>query len=594
MSAVGFEEAPRTIGPGDAEYIALELNSTPVRERAFRAQQLANLFQVSTDTIYRKRREINRRGKVEVKTRADAGVYRKIPPHVIRTIYEIQLSTLHGDRSNQMMSAHSAIRMCEVNGLIPQGIVSVSRYNACLREQGYRIPEPRIRIEAKEVNERHLLDASGTEYFYLKEELDDGDFLVGIRPMIPGKPANIGYKKVRSLWLLGIIDDRSRCAFVKYYATVGEDTVTTLQFLQEAWQYHPEIPFGGMPKILQTDNSAFARNRIIEGFFDLPEINVRHTRITPYKKEGQGKIERLWLTHQNKFEQPFLAVNNKKPGYTIRLSELNELNLQWFMDYAEMPHPVDKGSTRAEVWSQDMARGILREVPDNLSELPFAVKERTLNGYGDFNIPQLRNTAHGGWYHAPTDYCGRKVLVYRNALGEVYVRDPWDPQQASVKCEPGRRETQPTWDEKDEHGNIIRIGDNYATGTGLGRKKTPTQRVLEEPEIPDGILLHPTQAMDRNTTQKMHLVSRQDEASPVENDFTEVKRQAGDYFNEDTAKAAIAELLGTSLLNIQVNFQHVWIDIERTLETTLDRQEIRLNAVKWERMMKGNAAQGGF
>ncbi len=452
------------------------------------------------------------------------------------------------------------IKLAEVNGLIPKGLLTVSTFNR-----------------------RHLLDASGSNYLYIKEELSDGDFLVGIRHMAPGAH-RAEYKGIVGLWALGIVDDRSRCIHIRYYASKGEDTIVTLKFLQEAWQFHPDLPFGGLPEILQTDNSAFARNRILQGFFDTPGIEVKRATTMPYSKEAQGKIERVWRTWKAKFEQPYLAVRAVKPDYTMRFSELNEALRSWIIEYNTQAHPLDK-VPRADVWRDAMAQQTLHQVPENLAELPFAIEEKTLSAYADFQVQAFRNNEHKGWFHVPTRFARRRVLVFRNALGQVLIRDPQDIDQDTVEAVSGRREIRPSYDQITETGETIRVYEGYQTGSGLGKEKTPMQRLVEEPVIPEGTpLIHPN-VIQAEGASMMSLAPHQEESAKIETPFT---RKHTEFPGRLAALEAISRRLGVQLLQIQKNHQAIWIEIEHLLESTLNREVIESHCKDWARRLRGS------
>ncbi|MCB2198929.1 DDE-type integrase/transposase/recombinase [bacterium] len=585
----GFEYAPRNLDEQAMEFVYQELQAARHGEKTAKLNELAQLYQVSKDTIYRASRIVKRKKLPEVKTRSDAGLPRKIKTEWVRTVFELQQDSRNELKRGVMMAAEDAIRMAEVNGLIPTGCMSVSSYNRRARSQGYRIPEPRFRIEASHVNQRHLMDASGTSVFTAVEDLGDGDWLLQVRDF--DLNANTRkWKGERAIWMAGIVDDRSRCAFVRYFATVGEDTLMMLRFLQQAWAYHPETPFGGLPEILQTDNGAFARNRIIQEFFDLPEISVKHTRTMPHHKEAQGKVERLWRTIKTKFERPFIAMHREsmrhgKP-FEITLSGLNEYLENWLEEYNAKKHPTDI-TNRADIWRDHAARNELRLPPEDLASLPYAVEEKTLSIHADFNVKALRNNDERGWFHVPTRFAGRRVLIFRNALGQVLIRDPYDPEQEHVEASPGRRVVAPSWDEKDGEGGTLRVHD-FGNAVGAGRQKTPAQKVAEDPHI-DSPVMHPNAV---RPSGPLSLSSRQKEGETVKTPFT---THRDEFHNIDAAKHWIAKQLGVmQLIAIKINYPGIWLEIEETLDKTLDRETIAARADAWAaRLHQGGAAQGG-
>ena len=589
MDAQGYSAGAHHLQPEDLPAVVEAVESAPHGRKREVVAQYAAHFNVSRDTIYRHLRTWKRRQLREVRTRSDAGAY-TIPKETVRKIYDIQLSSADSQRCGRMISASSAIQYGVASGIIQHGDISPASLNRRLREEGYRIPRARIRIEAATVNERHLLDASGTRYFTVLEKLGEDDWLIGVRD-VNADADKTKWKGERALWLVGIIDDCSRCAYVRYYATVGEDTFTTLSFLQEAWQFHPDVPFGGLPFNLQTDNSAFARNTLIRGFLEQPEINVHHTRTAPYEKESQGKIERLWRTLKSRFEHPFIAKDKKRFAAgqgreQFTLSELNTWLRNWLIEYNANAHPVESQRTRADIWQTMMARELLRQPPEDMATIAYGVEYKTLSAYADFQLKALGNNESGGWFHVPTSYARRRVLILRNVAGRVLVRDPLDIEQTTVEAELGRRSTRPTWDEAGDQGETIRIYDAYVTGTGLGRIKTPTQHVAETPSVTHEL----GNPYATRPGQPLHLAPRQAEPPDVKTPYT----HSDEFFGADEAKRWLKARLGFELLFIKISHLDIWREIDSALKHSLNKEFLENRARDWSTELLSRERRAGF
>ena len=180
MDAQGYSAGAHRLQPEDLPAVVEAVESAPHGRKREVVAQYAAHFNVSRDTIYRQLRHWKRRQLREVRTRADAGNY-SIPKETVRKIYDIQLSSADSQRHGRMISASSAIQYGVTSGIVQHGDISPASLNRRLREEGYRIPRARIRIEAATVNERHLLDASGTRYFTVLEKLGEDDWLIGVR-----------------------------------------------------------------------------------------------------------------------------------------------------------------------------------------------------------------------------------------------------------------------------------------------------------------------------------------------------------------------------------------------------------------------------
>lgn len=566
----------RKLDEAAAAQIMAELDDLEHGNKSELVKQYADFYGTSEATVYRRVSKLRSRIAPDSgrKTRSDAGVGRTVKSDTILEIRKLQLRTADPTRRDAMAPAESIIAMAEANGLIPEGSLSVSTYNRRLREELYSAPDPRIRFEPGHVNQIHYVDGSGSRYLQVIRQLDNGDFLIGVHDPDPAKAHTAEYKGRKGLWLMGIVEGHSRCRYIRYFASLGENTADTQYFLQEAWKPNLAIPFGGLPDILQSDMSVFARNKMIQQFFAQDFINVAHSKTMPYKKEGQGKIENVWKTFKQSFEQPFLAMRESRE--TFLLSELNDMVTNWLISQNAKAHPV-YGRPKAEIWREAMARQALRLPPEDFESLPFTYEERTLNAYADFQLPRFRNTEHGGWYHVDSILARRRVLVFMNLKGDVIVRDPIDPTEKTYEARPGRRETQPFISERDADGNVIRIYENYQEGHGQGKTKTPSQRAREEIAA-EGTqpLIHPDQIAAEGA-QTIHFAPWQEDAPKVNTPFS----PSGEFFNESDAKAWLADRLGIQLRLVRMNHQAVYLDIQTTLEATLDKQKIAEKADGW-------------
>ena len=71
------------------------------------------------------------------------------------------------------------------------------------------------------------------------------------------------------------------------------------------------------------------------------------------------------------------------------------------------------------------------------------------------------------------------------------------------------------------------------------------------------------------------------------------QRLSDEFFERSNALDYIADALGVDLLQLQSSFQDIWIEIESTLEETLDRETIEERCQRWDaRIRTGGHAFG--
>lgn len=108
------------------------------------------------------------------------------------------------------------------------------------------------------------------------------------------------------------------------------------------------FPFQGIPKIIYTDNGAFARSTIFKRVLACLGIELkthmpRNSDGRRTTARGKGKIERTNRTTKESFETLF---HLHKPN---TLNQANEWLMNYLLQYMEMPHRSEK-STRIQVW----------------------------------------------------------------------------------------------------------------------------------------------------------------------------------------------------------------------------------------------------
>ena len=106
------------------------------------------------------------------------------------------------------------------------------------------------------------------------------------------------------LMLLGVVDDRSGVKYQEYHYCHGEDVMTALKFLFNAFsaKKYPNMPFHGIPKTIYTDNGSVAKSNIFKRV--MAHLNIEVLTHLPDGRDGRRKTARS----KGKIERSFRSI----------------------------------------------------------------------------------------------------------------------------------------------------------------------------------------------------------------------------------------------------------------------------------------------
>ncbi len=299
------------------------------------------------------------------------------------------------NKKNKHLSTQTCITILEKHGVnleqglikAPKGTLKKTTINRYLKNWGYdqvsmKIEPPVVRFEAEHSNDCWQFDFTPSELKQLSPQDD------------------------KKLFIANIIDDKSGVLYYEYVQTNGEDTLTALKFLFNAMAAKKNlgIPLQGIPKILYTDNGAFAKSLIFKRA--LSALGVELKTHMPKGSDGRrttarskGKIERANRTVKESFEPLF---------HLHRPNSLEEANLwavNYLIQYNNMPHRSEK-CTRLESWRQFLPVEGYREMC-TWEQFCLMVREpesRKVSSDGCVSI-------NGVQYQLTSEMAGMKVMV---------------------------------------------------------------------------------------------------------------------------------------------------------------------------------------
>lgn len=237
------------------------LDQLPPRSSSRRAlvQEIAQLYGISEDTVYRALREPN---CVRSVRRVDYDVPRIIPKARLERYCEIiaAIKIRTSNRKGRHLSTVQAIRLLEEDGIdtpdghvtVPVGLLKATTVNRYLKKWGYdydtllRQP-PAVRFQAEYSNSCWHFDLSPSDLKHVKAPAW----------IEPGRGHPL-------LMLYSVVDDRSGVAYQEYHGVYGEDVEAALRFMFAAMspKSSPDFPFQGIPQMLYMDNGPIARSLV--------------------------------------------------------------------------------------------------------------------------------------------------------------------------------------------------------------------------------------------------------------------------------------------------------------------------------------------
>lgn len=320
-------------------------------------RDFADLYGVSTNTVYRSLRDIRKPRPIR---RSDAGNPRRINKKELEKYCAViaALKIRSMNKKGHHLSTAEAIRLLEYGvespeGVIksPKGLLSKSTVNHYLKLWGYNLSalsvEPvAARFQAKYSNECWHFDLSPSDLKSLEvwpEWIKEKD----------GRPI---------LMLYSVVDDRSSVAFQRYEVVYGEDTESALRFLFLAMSAKDinGYPFHGIPDMIYMDNGPIAKSGVFQRVMQYLGVSVRCHM--PKGQDGRrttarakGKVERPFRTTKEVHETLY---HFHKPQ---NVEEANEWLLNYVLRYNEKPHRYELHS-RIDDWIKNVSPSGIKEM----------------------------------------------------------------------------------------------------------------------------------------------------------------------------------------------------------------------------------------
>lgn len=384
--------------------LGTHLQRDPARKALI--DEFAQIFGVTPSTVYRKLRQ-----SVDFShhKRKDFNQPRAISSDDMlmycRLIAALKIRT--SNKNNRHLSTPKCIEILElhgvetINGLIkaPLGLLKRSTVNRYITQWGFAhqsmlsVEPIVVRFEAEESNDCWQFDFSPSDLKYL--ENSNG----------------------QKLFIASVTDDKSGTLYSEYVEATGEDTLTALKFLFRAMSAKKiaGFPFQGIPKMIYTDNGAFAKSTIFKRVLACLGIELkthmpRNSDGRRTTARGKGKVERSNRTLKESFETLF---HFHKPS---SLTQANEWLMNYLFQYIEMSHRSEK-STRIQVWLKYLPKNGYRQMCSWEKFCQF-VREPETRLVGSDACVSIDSIS----YQLIPDMAGNEVILLYGLLdNEVYV-----------------------------------------------------------------------------------------------------------------------------------------------------------------------------
>lgn len=382
------------------------------RQRAHQIAAVAELYGVSTTTVYRALQRLHRPHAAH---RADRGKPRVLPAAELQRYCEL-VAALKLRTTNQQgrhLSTQRAIELLEDHGVetatglvkAPAGVLhrpTVNRYLSLwhLDQDRLRRQPPAVRFQAEHSNDCWQFDMSPSDLKYIESP----EWVDAAR----GRP---------TLMLFSVVDDRSGVAYQEYRCVYGEDAESALRFLFHAMARKAEagFPFEGRPKMLYLDNGPVAKSRVFQNV--MLALGVEWQTHVPAGKDGT----RVTARAKGKVERPFRTVKEAHETlYHFHKPETehqaNEWLMRYLLRYNDQPHRSEAHS-RVQDWRANLPAEGLRQMCTWEQFCRFAREpERRRVG------PDARVRIDGTLYEVDPDLAGETVVLLWGLFDdELYV-----------------------------------------------------------------------------------------------------------------------------------------------------------------------------
>lgn len=381
-------------------------------DRRVLVQEIAQLYGISEDTVYRTLRQ---RNLVRAVRRVDCDVPRVIAKAGLERYCEIiaAIKIRTSNRKGRHLSTVQAIRLLESDGIntpdghviVPAGLLKATTVNRYLKKWGYdrdtllRQP-PAVRFQAESSNQCWHFDLSPSDLKHIKSPAW----------IEPGRGHPL-------LMLYSVVDDRSGVSYQEYHGVYGEDVEAALRFMFAAMspKSSDELPFQGIPQMLYMDNGPITRSLVFQKVMGYLGIEVR-THL-PAGKDGR----RVTARSKGKVERPFRTVKEMHETlYHLHEpeteAEANAWLMRFLLHYNSRPHRSEPHS-RIEDWLGNLPTSGIRQMCNWERFCTFARSPEHRKVGIDARV-----TVEGVAYEVEPDLAGETVVLWWGLFdNELYV-----------------------------------------------------------------------------------------------------------------------------------------------------------------------------
>lgn len=387
----------------DLDALQGEINRAGHGHKSAVVNRYAQSLGVSVGTIYRGLRK--KFGKQKTVKRA-----KKHGQDLIDMVADIKITGMKLHLAERELSTERCIIQLIDRGVAGAENLRPGTVNRRLFEAGFRVRDPKRRVEPEFANQEHQIDFSRSKYFQTwKYDAVREDYLL----KVSGK--ELHYKKgdyrLRT-WLAQVKESKSRCRLIRAYAATSEDGFIGLDLLN--WNFNrgeDEHCMHHLPWRIKTDRGSFSRRKEVLGAMKALEIDLKLSgRGGKSNKDSQGKVESGFRGLWQGFELD-MAIRLGE-GSTIYLCEYNELLHEWLItDDSQKKHPL-LNDTREAVYRKSILLHPPRTIDIDVMQVACKVEKRKVT-------QSLMIQYENEQFEAPV-YCMDKwVRIYKNMFGEL-------------------------------------------------------------------------------------------------------------------------------------------------------------------------------